>query len=105
MKMVLGWFEIDTIISGGAKGADKLAEKYALERGIPVTVHEPDWDLHGRSAGYIRNKLIVQDADEIIAFWDRHSKGTKHTIDIAEKANKPVHIFWSEFDEIAQLGL
>jgi len=76
------------LISGGAKGADSLGERWAKENEIPTQIFYPDWDKHGKSAGYIRNKDIVANADLIIAFWDGVSKGTKHSIDIALESNK-----------------
>ena len=83
---------IKCIISGGAVGVDKLAEKYVEKHLIPIIVHLPEWNKYGKSAGYIRNQLIVNDADIIVAFWDGISKGTKISIDLARKSNKVVEI-------------
>lgn len=80
------------IISGGAAGADKLAETYAKLRNLPLTVFPPDWQRHGRSAGFIRNAEIVVHADGVLAFWDGSSKGTAHTIELAKAAGKPLRI-------------
>jgi hypothetical protein len=80
---------IEAIVSGGAIGTDKLAERFANKHGIPTIIHKPDWKTYGKSAGYIRNKLIVDDCDEVIAFWLNQSKGTKLTIDIAKEKGKP----------------
>ena len=55
------------IISGGAKGADALAEQLARERELPITVIKPDWKQYGRGAGPIRNRTIVDTADLVIA--------------------------------------
>lgn len=76
------------IISGGAKGADSLAKKLAVCWGYPLIEFLPDWRLHGLKAGYLRNKQIVDECDYLIAFWDGKSKGTKHSIDLAERAGK-----------------
>ena len=84
--------DITRIISGGAKGADAIAERYASEHGIPITVYPADWKRYGRGAGMIRNKLIIADADVVIAFWDGASKGTKNSIELAHKAGKQVAI-------------
>lgn len=81
-----------TIISGGAKGADTLAYRYAKEYRLPIVVHKPDWDKWKKSAGYRRNVDIVNDCDMVIAFWDGNSKGTKHTIDIAREKGKEVKV-------------
>lgn len=82
------------IVSGGAKGADNLAEKCADEFGFSIIIHLPEWDKYGKSAGYIRNKLIVEDADAILAFWDGESKGTKHTIDLALEKKKDLYVIF-----------
>lgn len=74
-----------TIVSGAARGADKLSEQYAKERGYEIDSHPADWDQYGKSAGYIRNKEMAQNADGLMAFWDGKSRGTKHMIDLAEQ--------------------
>jgi hypothetical protein len=71
------------IISGAARGADTLGERYAQEHGLGLDRHPANWDLHGKAAGYIRNKEMVDIADACICFWDGKSKGTKHTIDLS----------------------
>ena len=84
--------DITLIISGGASGADSLAEEYAHEHKIPLEVHRPDWDHYGKRAGYVRNKEIVSRSDKVIAFWDGKSQGTKHSIEIAKYQKKPVRV-------------
>ena len=84
--------DITRIISGGARGADAIAERYASEHGIPITVYPADWERYGRGAGMIRNKQIIADADVVIAFWDGASKGTKNSIELARKAKKKLAI-------------
>lgn len=79
---------ISLIVSGGAKGADSFAERYAKEEGISTLIFKPDWKTHGKAAGFIRNKDIVEAADMVIAFWDGISKGTKNSMDHAEKMGK-----------------
>lgn len=84
--------EINLIISGGANGADKLAEMYALEKGIKTTIYVPEWNKLGRSAGIVRNKIIVESSDMVIAFWDGVSPGTKNSIERATKAKKMLKV-------------
>lgn len=81
------------VVSGGARGVDSWGAAFAEERGIEVEVFKPDWKKYGKSAGYKRNKEIVDAADDVVAFWDGQSKGTLHTIQIAHKAGKPYCIF------------
>jgi hypothetical protein len=85
--------DITLIVSGGAPGADRLAELYADQNSINTLILKADWDKYGKSAGMIRNKDIVDNAEYIIAFWDGVSKGTKNSIDRAKKAGKQVVVF------------
>lgn len=73
------------IVCGKARGADTLGEQYAKERGYTIEYYPAKWDEYGKSAGFIRNKEMVDVADAVIAFWDGSSHGTKHTIDIAKE--------------------
>lgn len=75
-------YNITTIVSGGARGADTLAERYANENQLELVVFKAEWDKYGRGAGFIRNKVIWDNMDICIAFWDGKSKGTKHSIDV-----------------------
>lgn len=74
-----------TIVSGAARGADKLGERYAKELGYEIDSYPAKWDEYGKSAGYIRNKEMAQNADALMAFWDGKSRGTKHMIDLANR--------------------
>lgn len=80
------------IVSGAARGADKLGEKYAKERGYRIDSHPADWNTYGKAAGYIRNKEMVDIASAAICFWDGESKGTKHTIDLCREKGIPVKV-------------
>lgn len=73
------------IISGGARGADKLGEQYAKERGYVLQRYLANWDKDGKMAGFIRNVEMAAVADACICFWDGKSKGTKHMIETARK--------------------
>lgn len=68
------------IISGHARGADKLGEQYAKEHGYPCMIYEADWSK-GRSAGFVRNKKMAKIGHALIAFWDGKSAGTANMID------------------------
>lgn len=94
LKKMLNYHPCTQIISGGARGADTLAKRYAAEHGIPIKEFIPDWDTHGKSAGYLRNRQIIDASDELVAFWNKISRGTKHSIDLAENAGKPIYKYW-----------
>jgi len=84
---------LDALVSGGAAGADSLARKYAIEYGLKIVEYLPEWKKYGRAAGPIRNKLIVDDADVLIAFWDQKSKGTNNSIALARKKGIPTLVY------------
>jgi glycerophosphoryl diester phosphodiesterase len=73
------------IVSGTARGADRLGERYAAERGYAIKRFPADWDKYGKRAGYLRNEEMAKYADALMAFWDGESRGTKHMIDLAHK--------------------
>lgn len=73
------------IISGGAKGADTLGERYARDRGYEVRRYPADWGEYGKAAGHVRNTRMARQADALIAFWDGRSKGTGDMISQARK--------------------
>lgn len=81
------------IISGGARGADSLAEKFASEYGLPIKVFIPEWDKKGSSAGFDRNKEIIKESDMVFAFWDGYSTGTMHSIGLAKTYQKALIVF------------
>lgn len=100
-------YNITHILSGGAKGVDTLAERYAKENNIPITVIHADWSnldvenckiryrLHGSRynalAGFNRNYALVEQGDALIALHN-NSSGTKHIVSLmCRLSNK--HVF------------
>ena len=92
-----------TIISGHAKGADSLGERFAKEFGLNTKIMPADWEKYDKRTGYVRNEqmaLFAKGCDEeddkidikgmLIAFWDGESRGTKHMIEIAKNKKMPV---------------
>ena len=90
--------DLTRIVSGGARGADTLGERFANEMGLEISRFIPDWDGLGKRAGYVRNaemaKFAVEDDNYgvLIAFWDGKSRGTKHMIDLAKRYGLEVHV-------------
>lgn len=84
--------QIECIVSGGARGADTLAADYARAHGIALKEYLPEYDRYGRAAPILRNRLIVDDCDTLIAFWDGKSHGTRDSIDHARRSGKQVII-------------
>ena len=84
--------DVDTILSGGAKGIDLLAEKYADKKRISKIILRPKYDLYGKAAPLKRNEELVEMADKVLAIWDGISKGTYYTINYAQKVGKEVRV-------------
>lgn len=75
----------NSIIVGGANGADTLGVKFSKEYELPLDVFQANWGLHGKAAGPIRNEAMAKEADACIVFWDGKSRGSKNMIDNAIK--------------------
>ena len=80
------------VVSGHARGADTLGEKYAQDEGFTLEIYPAQWKKFGKRAGYRRNEQMAEVADALIAFWDGSSKGTKHMIDIMNEKNLLVRV-------------
>ena len=90
-KFVNGLLPI-TVISGTARGADQLGERWAQIRRYDIERFPAQWDIYGKSAGYKRNEQMANTATHLLAFWDGQSRGTKHMIDIARTHNLEVRV-------------
>jgi hypothetical protein len=91
----------DTVIHGGAKGADEIAgvlwKPYGPVEVYPLT--RADWERHGRRAGYLRNQAMVDaGADICLAFIKNNSRGASMCAALAEKAGIPV-VYYRENTE------
>lgn len=84
------------IVSGAARGTDKLGEMFANQYKIKIKQFIPDWNI-GKQAGYIRNRDMAiyakEDNGVLIAFWDKKSKGTNHMINLATSHGLRVFVF------------
>ena len=80
------------VVSGHARGADSLGEKYASDEDLDLEIYPADWKKYGKSAGFRRNEQMADIADAVIAFWNGESHGTKHMIDIAEEKGLNVKV-------------
>lgn len=80
------------VVSGKARGADSLGERYARENNLPIAEFPADWDTHGKKAGFLRNADMADYADGCIVFWDGVSKGTQHMINLAKEKGIQISI-------------
>lgn len=86
-----GTVEITRVVSGCAPGVDRLGERWAKQRDIPVFFMPADWSK-GRQSGVIRNIEMTKHADALVAVWDGVSPGTRHMISAAKLAGLKVHV-------------
>ena len=86
--------DITEIVSGGAKGVDACAKNYAIKKNIKLKEFLPEYNKYGKVAPLKRNIQIVKYADEVIAFWDGKSRGTKYVIEICKKLEKKSQFFY-----------
>ena len=84
----------DEIVSGGAKGVDTSARNYALEHELKLTEFLPQYDRYGRGAPLRRNIQIIEYADQVLAFWDGKSRGTKFVIDKCKELSTPCTVYY-----------
>ncbi len=83
---------VTEIVSGGAHGIDTCAKEYARLHCLKLTEFFPEYEKYGKLAPLKRNLLIIAYADEVLAFWDRKSRGTKYVIENCRKSDKKVTV-------------
>lgn len=81
---------ISLLIQGGASGVDRLASEWAHGQGIEVATFDADWQAHGRAAGPIRNRRMIEEGrpDAVVAFPG--GRGTADMVRQAETAGLKV---------------
>jgi len=89
---------------GAAHGADMLATQFAKKHGHKIKLYPADWKTHGRSAGPIRNKHMLDDfkPDMIVGFPG--GNGTEHMCKIGQEAGIPVRQ-WRVTESPANAGM
>lgn len=76
---------IDTIVTGGAKGVDTHAMRYAKENGLCLIVYYPDLSIGSPKCFFDRNEKIVKASHMITAFNKKEHSDTTNTINIAQR--------------------
>ncbi len=82
-----------TVVSGGARGADTLAEQWAGEQHLVFNEMNADWERFGKRAGLLRNHDMAKIGNVLCAFWDGKTRGTRNMIGEAMKEGLEIHIF------------
>lgn len=84
------------VLSGTARGADRLGEAWARMNDIPIERYPAAWETLGARAGYLRNSVMASKAEALVAIWDGKSKGTKHMIEIARARGLLTFVYITE---------
>ena len=96
-------YENVRLISGHARGADSLGERYAGENGFPIQVFPAEWKKYGRAAGPIRNRAMLKYAKEetpvVVAFWNGKSRGTANMLKQAKSGGAECVVYLYEQKE------
>jgi uncharacterized phage-like protein YoqJ len=84
---------IKCVVSGTARGPDKMGERWAAAHNVAVLRMPADWKKHKKAAGPIRNAEMAEACDVAVILWDGESSGTKNMIQNMKKLNKPYYVF------------
>lgn len=85
--------DVTEILSGGARGMDRAARRYAYEHKILITEILPEYNLYGRRAPLMRNDYIISLSDKVFIFWDGKSKGTNYVIKKCKELSRPYEVY------------
>ncbi len=86
-------FTITEIVSGTARGVDRLGEVYGIYHKLPIKRFPAKWDTYGKMAGFLRNAEMAEYADALIAIWDGESKGTESMIEAARLRGLKTYVY------------
>ncbi len=78
----------DELVSGGADGADSMAQRFAKAHGFDIMIRYPKYQVYGKPATFIRNEKIARDSDLVLAFYQPgrfQQGGTANTASWARK--------------------
>lgn len=84
-------YPITHLIQGGARGVDEIAAQWAEARHKELRTFPAHWDLHGKAAGPIRNKQMLEEGHPEIVVAFPGGRGTENMVQLAEKAGVHVH--------------
>ena len=96
LQMMIAQFWVrygdDLIVVHGdcPRGADRMAREFCERHGIKQEKYPADWNRHGKAAGHIRNKVMVDTKPDFAVFFIRgESRGTKNCLEHVKKAGIP----------------
>lgn len=90
--------KVDKVLSGGAKGPDRIGEQWAAREGIPVVVFPAMFGEYGKAAGPMRNEKMAEAGDALALFWDGVSPGSLDMLNKMKKRMKKAYVFYMGTD-------
>lgn len=82
---------ITEVVSGTARGADREGEVWARLNNIPVRRFFPNWDYHGKIAGFLRNEDMAEYAAGGVCIAFPGNRGTADMMNRARNRSIPVY--------------
>lgn len=82
--------DVDLIIEGGARGADRLASEWAADREISSIRYNAEWDKYGKAAGYKRNLKMLNEGKPNLVVAFPGGKGTNNMIHLTIQKGIPL---------------
>jgi len=88
----------DTVIQGGAPGADRLARYWCQLNRCRYENYPADWKAHGRGAGPIRNQQMIDEGKPTKVICFPGGRGTADMERRAVAAGIPIHRYLASGD-------
>jgi len=86
--------QISQVVSGAATGVDSCGEMWGRKNNIPIKMFQSDWKTHGKQAGYLRNKQMIEYSDACILF--NGGVGTQMIFELASKYGLKIYDYRTE---------
>lgn len=93
---------VSEVVSGTARGVDRVGEEWARENGIPVKRFPADWEKNGRAAGHIRNRQMGDYADALLVLIYNNSRGSEGMLSYAKKMGLEIYVVRKSGDRIVE---
>jgi hypothetical protein len=84
-------YKFSCVIDGAARGADTLAYRWAMKRGIKTERYAADWARFKLAAGPIRNRQMIEEGQPDMGVAFPGGKGTANMKEQLKKAGISVY--------------
>jgi YspA, cpYpsA-related SLOG family len=94
-------YRFTLLLEGGATGADRQAREWAIARGIPFRTFDADWMAHGKAAGPMRNRRMLEEGKHNVVVAFPGGAGTRNMVKQARAARVTVCVFEESASSVA----